>query len=78
MRMTCTLFTETPGSRLMEFAYPDFEAAVDFGLARNAAFARVDRNYPNAELIEICTDEPHMREVWVKRSGAWERNGGVH
>jgi hypothetical protein len=76
MRLTCTLFSETPGSRLMEFAYPDFEAAVDFGLARNAAFARADRNYPNAELIEIRTDEPHMREVWIKRSGAWERNGG--
>jgi hypothetical protein len=78
MRMTCTLFSETPGSNLMEFAYPDFEAAVDFGLARNAAFARVDRNYPKAELMEIRTDEPHMREVWVKRGGAWARSPGVH
>jgi hypothetical protein len=76
--MTCTLFSETPGSNLMEFAYPDFEAAVDFGLARNAAFAKVNRNFPTAELIEIRTDEPHMREVWIKRAGAWERSGGVH
>jgi hypothetical protein len=78
MRITCTLFTQTPDPNLMEFAYPDFQAAVDFGLARNAALARVNRNYPNAELIEIRADEPHMREVWVKRGGAWERNGGVH
>ncbi len=76
MRMTCTLFTEKPDPRLMEFAYPDFEAAVDFGLARNAAFASVDRNYPNAEMVEIQTDQPHLREVWVKRAGAWQRNGG--
>ena len=76
--MTCTLFSEAPGFRLMEFAYPDFEAAVDFGLARNIAFARVNRVYPNTELIEISIDEPHMREVWIKRSGAWARNGGVH
>ena len=76
--MTCTLFTETPGSRVMEFAYPDFEAAIDFGLARSAALARVDRMYPDAELIEFQTDQPHLREVWIKRGGAWERNGGVH
>ena len=78
MRMTCTLFAETSRPSLMEFAYPDFQAAVELGLARNAAFARVDRICPNAELIEISTDEPHMREVWIKRSGAWERNGEVH
>jgi hypothetical protein len=78
MRMTCTLFTETPGSKLMEFAYPDFEAGAEFGLARTAAFARMSRIYPNAELIEISTDEPHIREVWVKRSGSWARGGGVH
>ena len=41
---------------------------MDFGLARNAAFARADRIYPNAELIEIRTDEPHMREVWIKHN----------
>ncbi|HLK23305.1 MAG TPA: hypothetical protein VKT30_01460 [Caulobacteraceae bacterium] len=76
--MTCTLFTERPGQRQMEFAYPDFQASVDFGLARSAVFASVDRNYPNAELMEIQTDQPHLREVWVKRGGAWERNGGVH
>ncbi len=78
MRITCTLFTETPGPSLMEFAYPDFEASVDFGLARNAAFAKADRVYPDAELIEIRADEPHRREVWIKRSGAWARQGGLH
>jgi len=78
MRMTCTLFTETPGPNRLEFAYPDFEAAVDFGLARRAAFARAERVCPSADAIEILTDEPHMREVWIKRSGAWQRNGGVH
>ena len=40
MRMTCTLFTETPAPNLMEFAYPDFEAAVDFGLARRTRRSR--------------------------------------
>jgi hypothetical protein len=60
----------------MEFAYLGFAGAVEFGLARNAAFASIDRSFPNAELIEIRTDVPHVREVWTKRSGAWEQNGG--
>jgi hypothetical protein len=76
--MTCTLFTERPGARSMEFAYPHFEADEDLGPARSAAFASVDRNFPDAELIEISTDQPHLREVWIKRAGGWERNGGVH
>jgi hypothetical protein len=31
------------------------------------------------KLMKISTDEPHVREEWTKRGGAWERNsGGLH
>jgi hypothetical protein len=71
MKLTFNFFPAPPGKTPVEIRSETFG---DLENARRVAQQRAAQIVPDAELIEILSDDQSVRELWVRRDGTWERD----
>jgi hypothetical protein len=74
MKIQVNLFQRAVGSDPLLYAWPtgDFD---DINQVRDIAIASAQRNYADIEMVEFHSEDWTQRELWVRATGEWVREG---